>query len=215
MATRTPASVTKWRTMRAREAPSASRTDSSRRRDSVRTSSRLTTLMQAMTSSSAAPPSSSHSVGRMSPTMASASGPTKAPWSRFESGYWRSSCRAITAIAAPASAMVTPGLRRADAVQAVAAAPGQAAAGGVDRRPELGAFAGRELERRRQDADDGVAGAAQRDAAADHRPIAAEALLPGPMRDDRDLGALAAGLGGVEVAAEGRAGCRASGRTRR
>ena len=44
--------------------------------------------------------------------MASASGPTKAPWSRFESGYWRSSCRAITAIAAPASAMVTPGLRR-------------------------------------------------------------------------------------------------------
>jgi hypothetical protein len=112
MATSTPASVTKWRTIRAREAPSASRTDSSRRRDSVRTSSRLTTLMQAMPSSSAAPPSSSHSVGRMLPTMTSAKGPTTAPWLRFESGYWRSSCLAITAIAAPASSIVTPGFRR-------------------------------------------------------------------------------------------------------
>ena len=194
MATRTPASVTKWRTMRARDAPSASRTDSSRRRDSVRTSSRLTTLMQAITSSSAAPPSSSHSVGRMSPTMTSASGPTNAPWSRFESGYWRSSCRAITAIAAPRFGDGHARLEAPDAVQAVAAAarPGS-------RRWRRSASRTRRLRSganwnvARQHADDGVAGAAQRDAAADHRPIAAEALLPGPMRDDRDLGALAAG----------------------
>ena len=69
--TSTRLSVTNCRTSRAFEAPSALRTASSRLRLSERTSTRLATLTQAMSSSRPAPPSSTRRIGRMSPTITS------------------------------------------------------------------------------------------------------------------------------------------------
>ena len=69
-------SVSNWRTMRARPAPSAERIANSRLRTVARTSSRLATLAQEISSTSPTAPSIISSELRASPMMLSRNGPT-------------------------------------------------------------------------------------------------------------------------------------------
>ena len=105
-------SVVNCRISRMRDAPSAPRTAISRLRLSDRTSNRLDTFTQAITSSNPAPPRSAKKIGRTSFTNTSESGFTQAPWPRLSSGYWISNCRAIAFMSAKAASTVTPSLSR-------------------------------------------------------------------------------------------------------
>ena len=74
------------RTSRRSSAPIARRNENSRRRDSVRASSRLATLAQAITSTNATAPNSSEIAGRICPNTSLASGDTSTPRFSLVSG---------------------------------------------------------------------------------------------------------------------------------
>ena len=98
--------------MRAPLAPRASRTLISRCRLMARSSSRLATLTQAISSTKATAPSNSSSVGRRLPTIDSCSGLTPMPRSLFSSGNCAASPAAITPPSDCACSTVTPGFSR-------------------------------------------------------------------------------------------------------
>ena len=102
-------SVSNWRTMRARPAPSAERIANSRLRTVARTSSRLATLAQEISSTSPTAPSIISSELRASPMMLSRNGPTVkcGRGSVFGNSRWYSGPTASNW--ALACATVTPG----------------------------------------------------------------------------------------------------------
>ena len=110
MAASTRFSVSSCRTSRPRPAPSAARSDSSRRREVERASCRLAMLAQAMSRISATKPSRMSSVGRVFPTRYSRSGTTDAPTPALVAGNSAASARAMAERSACACARVAPGL---------------------------------------------------------------------------------------------------------
>jgi hypothetical protein len=106
-------SVTSWRTMRPRPAPSAARIASSLWRAVPRASCRCATLTHAISRTSPTAASSVQSAGRTSSKSLSSSGTSVAVWPLFVSGYWSSSCRSMPTTSARACATVAPGASRA------------------------------------------------------------------------------------------------------
>ncbi len=96
-------------------APIARRSENSRRRDSVRASSRLATLAHAITSTNATAPNSSEIAGRIWPNTSLESCATSTPRLSLVAGYACASCRATLVTSACACASDTPGARRARA----------------------------------------------------------------------------------------------------
>jgi hypothetical protein len=79
-------SATISRASRTSSAPMARRSENSRRRDSVRASSRLATLAHAITSTNPTAPNSREMAGRISPNTSFASGDTSTPRRSLVSG---------------------------------------------------------------------------------------------------------------------------------
>ena len=100
------------RTSRQVLAPSATRTAASRSRPDARTSSRLATLAQAISSTNATAAARIFSAGRMPPTVRSSIGSASAVQPEWVSGWSRSIRAATRFSAASASSRVTPGLSR-------------------------------------------------------------------------------------------------------
>ena len=84
-------SVSNWRMMRARLAPSATRTAISRPRPAARASNRFATLAHAIKSTNPTAPSRTSKVGRKSPTNSSCAPARRMPMPAFGFGYscWR------------------------------------------------------------------------------------------------------------------------------
>ena len=214
-ATSTRPSVTNWRTTRESDAPSARRTAISRRRLSDRTRIRLATLTLAITSRRPAPPSSTSRIGRTLPTITSERPTTVALWPRFESGYWSSSCLAIAFTFASPDSTDAPSARRATPYKLWHPRRESHGSDRVQRGPELGRARRREMELRRQHANDDVRGAVHDDALAEHIWRAAVALLPRVVAQNdrpRRLRQILAGVGNHD---RGSASRRASERNRR
>ena len=110
---RTTLSIRSCRKIRPRPAPSAKRSAISLRRPTPRASSRLATFAQAISRTSTTAPRSIRSAGRTFCTSRSCTGVTSTRTSRFDSGSWASSWRAIASISSRASSSDTPRLTRA------------------------------------------------------------------------------------------------------
>ena len=122
---RTTASVSSWRTMRARDAPRARRTAISRRRDVPRPSSRLATLAQAIASTNPTAASRTPSGRVTGPKNCSRSGTIAAPRPPSLSGYScarraartsasRRACSSVTSSRSRATILRMPRVRSAD-----------------------------------------------------------------------------------------------------
>ena len=103
------------RTSRRSSAPIARRSENSRRRDSVRASSRLATLAHAITSTNATAPNSSEIAGLICPNTSLESGDTSTPRFSLVSGYACASCCATLVTSACACSIETPGASLASA----------------------------------------------------------------------------------------------------
>ncbi len=97
---------------RVREAPSAERIVTSRRRPAARASMRLATLAQATSRTRPTAPMKTSNAGRISPIICSRSATTSAPQLAFDSGYCASSRRMIVVISCWARSSETPCPRR-------------------------------------------------------------------------------------------------------
>ena len=109
-------SVTSWRTIRPRPAPSAVRTAISVSRPAARTSSRLATLAHAMRSTNVTAPNIVSSVPRTSPTSDRCSSSAVPPKFAFDFGNSCFSRAPTAAMSRFAAVSDTPGRRRAIAV---------------------------------------------------------------------------------------------------
>jgi hypothetical protein len=105
-------SVSNWRIIRPRLAPSAVRMTKSRCRALVRTSNKLATLAQAISNTKPTAPNKTNKAGRTGPTSWSRNGITATPMSRFVTGYCAPRRAAIDCISSFACATVRPGFRR-------------------------------------------------------------------------------------------------------
>ena len=167
-------SVSNWRTMRARPAPSAERIANSRLRTVARTSSRLATLAQEISSTSPTAPSIISSELRASPMMLSRNGPTRKMRSPIR-------VRELTVVLWARRHAMGVGLRHSDArleqsghlkeeVHVVADRVK------LKRQPEVGLRVGDEILS--DHADDGVWLIAQRERFPHDGRVAAEPALP-------------------------------------